>query len=443
MVEFVTRNSLFVNRNTKNESRIQHLIFLPLTFLFLFLSFSFAQDGGIPGAFLNYGVTPRTIAMGKTFTGLADDQEAVYYNPAGITQLLTHNIKASRLMLYGADINYLGYALPTKKWGALSLGIINYGSGNIDSRDTLSFEYPSFGVTQNCFIFTYAYQPFRLFSLGANFKLVTSKIAQYGAVGMGSDLGLFMFPCGDLTFGLACQNIGGPRLTHYEETETFPITFRGGGAVKLYQGKLIIAVDIVKNILEYTPIEPHLGIEFILLYPYLVLRGGFDRNFINMGVGMKKDLNTSSFGFDYSIELHHGSSYLLPPRHKIGVFVHFGGFRTWVVATPKQFSPTPGRKENVAWLDLHYNTKRDVDRWQLLIKNQYGEIVRTYAGWEAPPLRLAWDGLDDVGRVVTDGNYYYEIIIIDVYGETISYSDLLTRVTTLGPEGKIEFLPQD
>ena len=50
--------------------------------LFLALmSIGSAQEGGVPGALLNYGMTPRTIAMGKTFTGLADDQEAAYYNP--------------------------------------------------------------------------------------------------------------------------------------------------------------------------------------------------------------------------------------------------------------------------------------------------------------------------------------------------------------------------
>jgi hypothetical protein len=402
-----------------------------------------AQDGGVPGALLNYGVTPRTIAMGKTFTGLADDQEAIYYNPAGLTQLLTHNIKASHLLLYGAQLNYLGYAIPTKRYGSLSLGIINLGASGIDSRDTLLNQYQTFGFTQNCFIFTYAYQPFRLFSFGANFKLMTSKIAQYGAVGMGGDLGLFFFPRGDITFGIACQNIFGPRLTHYEETETVPLTFRGGSAIKLYNGRVIIAVDVVKNILEYTSVEPHVGVEFTPVYPNLSLRGGFDKNSLNFGVGFKEDLSKLSLGIDYSIEIHHASSYLLPPRHKIGVFINFGGFRTWVDATPKQFSPTPDRKENVAWLDIHYSTKRDIERWQLLIKNQYGEIVRTYSGWGAPPLRLAWDGLDDVGRIVADGKYSYEIIIIDVLGEVISFSDILTRVTTLGPEGEIEFLPQD
>ena len=36
-------------------------------------------DGGVPGMFLNYGGSPRTLAMGKAFCGLADDAEAAYF----------------------------------------------------------------------------------------------------------------------------------------------------------------------------------------------------------------------------------------------------------------------------------------------------------------------------------------------------------------------------
>jgi len=102
MVKCVGRKSCIVHRvtNTSNESRVRCLLLLLLTSYFLLLTFGFAQDGGVPGALLNYGMSPRTIAMGKAFTGLADDQEAAYYNPAGLTQLLSHNIKTSYLSLW-------------------------------------------------------------------------------------------------------------------------------------------------------------------------------------------------------------------------------------------------------------------------------------------------------------------------------------------------------
>jgi len=410
---------------------------------FLLATFLFAQDGGLPGTLLNYGMSPRTIAMGEAFTGLANDQEAIYYNPAGLIQLLSHNMKASHIDLYGHRLEYLGYAMPTRRFGSLGISIINFAAQEIDSRDEYMNPVGTYNFAQNCIFFSYAFQPAKIIGLGTNMKLVTSKIAQHGAVGMGGDFGLFILPREDYTFGISCQNILGPKLTHYQETEEFPMTFRFGGAAKLYQGRAIIAADIVKNILEYTSVEYHLGVEFIPLYPFVTLRAGLDRNFVGTGAGLRKDWGNMSMGVDYAIEFHYASSYLLPYRHKFGIFLDFGGFRTWVEASPKRFSPKPGRKENVAWLDLHYTTRKEIKRWQLLIKNQYSEVVRTYSGWDAPPLRLVWDGLDDAGRLVSDGRYYYEIVIIDKGGEKINFSDFLTNVVTLGPEGEIQFVPQE
>ncbi|HEX7320364.1 MAG TPA: PorV/PorQ family protein [bacterium] len=422
------------------------VLFLLLT-VFLLTSVANAQDGGIAGAFLNYGVSPRTLAMGKAFTGLADDQEATYYNPAGLAQLYSHNVKMSYLELWGGRLEYLGYALPTRRVGTIGISVLNFGVDDIDSRDENMNEYSDIRYSLNCVIFSYAFQPVKLFSMGTNFKFVTTKLAQWGAMGIGGDVGLFILPRTNYTFGVTVQNLFGPTLKHTDasvtEADEYPPTFRIGGAIKLYQGKAVIVTDVVKNILDYTSVEPHFGLEFIPIMPLLTLRAGFDKNTVNAGIGLKKTWGKMTLGVDYSIELHHSSSYLLPYRHKIGLATDFGGFRTWIDATPKQFSPTPGRKENVAWLDIHYSSKREIVRWQIVIKNSYGEIVRTYAGWDAPPLRLNWDGLDDVGRLVADGCYNYEIVIIDKGGETINFSDHLTTIKTLGPQGEIEFVPQE
>jgi hypothetical protein len=434
MVNSVWREARSVGRGS--------LIFL-LTACCLLPTVLFAQDGGVPGALLNFGMTPRTIAMGRTFTGLADDQEALYYNPAGLVQLMSHNVKSSYLQLLGADAGYLGYAFPTKKYGSVGISIIYLGARNIDSFNQTGDPLGEFNFTQNCFLVSYAYQPLKPIGLGLNVKLLTSKIAQYGSLGMGGDVGVFLFPRGTVTFGIACQNLFGPTLTHETVKETVPLTVRAGGALKLYSGRVIIAVDVTKVIHDSTGVEPHLGVEFVPVKPILTLRGGLDRNYVSAGLGVRHDWSKFTLGFDYAIDFHYASSYLVEYQHRLGVFINFLGFRTWVDAQPKEFSPSPGRAENVAWLDVHFSTKRPIERWQLIIKNQYGEVVRTYSGWEEPPLRLSWDGLDDIGRVVADGRYFYEILLIDEHGETLEFRDFLTRVATLGPEGEIEFLPQE
>lgn len=402
-----------------------------------------AQDGGTAGTILNYGMSPRTLAMGKAFTGLADDQEAVYYNPGGLAQLYSHNLKTSYLQLWGLQLGYFGYALPTRRFGTIGVGLMGAYTDDIDSEDENGNNIGTYKFNQNCLLFSYANQPAKFIGIGINMKFVTSRIAQYSTVGSGGDFGLLLFPRQNLTYGLTIQNLLGPKLTHYQQTDEFPVTLRTGAALKLYQGRAVICLDVVKNILDYTAVEPHLGIEFIPIYPVLALRAGLDRNTVNAGLGLRKNWGSLSVGIDYSIELHYASDYFLPYRNKIGVQIDFGGFRTWVDAAPRKFSPEPGREENVTWLNLHYNTRTEIKRWQLLIKNQYGEVVRTYSGWDAPPLRLSWDGLDDVGRRVADGRYSYEIIIVDKNGDRITNSDFLSEVMTLGPKGEIEFMPQE
>jgi len=94
-------------------------------------------------------------------------------------------------------------------------------------------------------------------------------------------------------------------------------------------------------------------------------------------------------------------------------------------------------------MDVKTMSRRTIKRWQILIKNSLGEVVRTFGTWEQPPLRLDWDGFDDAGRLVADGNYDYEIILVDERNETMQHTGFLTRIRTKGPTGKIEIEKKD
>jgi hypothetical protein len=54
---------------------------------------------------------------------------------------------------------------------------------------------------------------------------------------------------------------------------------------------------------------------------------------------------------------------------------------------------------------------------------------------------MTWDGLDDAGRLVSDGRYFYEIVVIDTRNRPLSYAGSLAEVRTRGPQGKIEIRP--
>jgi len=114
-----------------------------LTFLFLFLIFPAklwgAGDAGAPGSFLNFGTGARSQAMGSAFTGLCDDASAIYWNPAGLSQLARNQLTFFNALLW-EDTNYLfaGYAHPTEKLGTFGFGLINLRSSDFEYRRTFS-----------------------------------------------------------------------------------------------------------------------------------------------------------------------------------------------------------------------------------------------------------------------------------------------------------------
>lgn len=423
-------------------------------FLFVF-AVALAGEGGLPGVFLNYGAAPRSLGMGKAFTGVADDAQAVYFNPAGLFQMNTHEVLVAHSQLYGARMEYLAYALPTREFGTFGMSILNYGSEGIDSRTPENRYYGPMVFAENAYMVSYAYNPFHFLGVGGTFKLITKNLAEYGDVAVGADVGVLARAPRIFSFGFTVQNVIEPVLTLHTLSDRYPRTFRLGAAARLLQERVTFTVDLVSPLLRLrdsvaprNPINkwkldltPRGGVEFELVPGVLVHRVGIDPNEISLGLGVHRFWGKMGLGVDYALLLHHQSGYQLAPTHKLGIFIDFAGFRVWVDAEPKLFTPKPDDKQNVLWMDIRTISRAPVKRWQLLIKNSFGEVVRSYSGWDAPPPRVWWDGLDDAGRLVSDGRYYYDIVVVDQRNSSLNFSGLLTTVMTRGPQGKIEIRP--
>jgi len=257
-----------------------------------------------------------------------------------------------------------------------------------------------------------------------------------------------------MSFAVAIQNALEPSLTLSHVEDVYPRTVRAGTAVRLLDGRAIIALDATMPIVmeldaatgyqtsQFVPHPvPHGGVEFQIVPSILVSRVGIDPNLIAVGLGVQRYWGKMGLGVDYAFLLHYQSKYNLPPTHKVGAFLSFSGFRVWIYAQPSLFSPTPEDKQNVLWMDVRLMTRAPVKRWQVLIKNHLGEVVRSYSGWDQPPLRMTWDGLDDAGRLVSDGRYYYGIVVVDQRNRALAFDGSLTEVRTRGPEGKLEIRP--
>jgi len=198
---------------------MRHLIYV---FLF-FLSFSaISQVGGrATYQFLNLVTSPRQAALGgKTVTNYDWDVTQALFNPASINPEMDNQLSLNYSNYIG-DINYgtASYAyLWDRRTQVLHTGVtyINYGS--FAGYDEFGNETSSFSGGEVAVSFGHARNiAFTNFHLGANLKLISSKLERYNSFGVALDLAaMYIYEAWDLHIALVARNLG-TQITAYDE----------------------------------------------------------------------------------------------------------------------------------------------------------------------------------------------------------------------------------
>src|SRR5208283_672158 len=132
------------------------------------------------------------------------------------------------------------------------------------------------------------------------------------------------------------------------------------------------------------------------------------------------------YKIDYSF-----ASEALGYSHRLSITYAFGGFDVNLSADPRIFSPVGIRKTTT--LSIYAMTKYEITDWELDIINEDGDVVRTYSDEEKPPASVMWDGKDDRGLPVGDGEYVCEMKIKDKNGKEIKSNDEKVKVSSALP----------
>jgi len=275
--------------------RLKFLYLLPFSLFHLFTPFSHS-------AFEFKGGGSRPIGMGETFTGLADDLNAVYYNPAGLRLLDGPEFSSSHTRLFSIDeLKYtiVSAAIPTKALGAFAFTFDQFGPNNFEETQL---------------IFSHAFHMGSGMLFGSNIRLLDLDIG--GNFGFGNatafDFGVFANVHPKATFGFSAVNIFDARLNGVPEDLYQAI--RLGGSLKPFPG-LIAAADIEKPIDQ--TVRLHGGME-IELAKNVVWRIGVQNrpSRFSTGGGFAIGLIT----FDYALLSHA----ILPTQHQGSVTFKFG-----------------------------------------------------------------------------------------------------------------------
>ncbi|MHB9156181.1 MAG: PorV/PorQ family protein [Endomicrobiales bacterium] len=287
------------------------------------------EDGGQPGAFLSYGAGARSLGMGKTFTGVADDASAAYWNPAGLVQLEKREITALYASLYEkTGYSFLAYAqqaeipgLPRSR-GALGIAVVNLNSSGFQLRDEFNNEAGEGSANESALLVSYGKTVWKNLSAGVSLKAVNQNAGGKAGTGYGMDGGILYAdqrgtahgPLAPLSIGLCVQNIVAPRITLVRVTDQYPLTVVLGAGYRFCNDALLLALDVNKT--EKRDYKVHFGGEYKLI-DMLSIRAGIDETELTSGLGF----TWLGYSLDYAFAYHDawGAAEDLGISHRFGL----------------------------------------------------------------------------------------------------------------------------
>ena len=293
----------------------------------LFISFAQAEvwETGVPSLMMDsYGA--REMALGDTFTGIADDIDAITVNPAGLNQL--NSIEAAFTYIrYPMEADFMhaagGYPMPKSLLGGYVAADITLFSlaefGEYDLVGNKTGENLSAGD----FLFNigYANNFLRMLGIdqnldtGINIKMVNSRLHTESSTALGFDLGLLYklsvpnmgskILQDNLGIGFSMQNLGSS-LNYGGNDTVLPRNLRIGAGYKGYQDAVhgaLLGLDI--NMPNDSDMIMGIGVEYSFMNMVFGRLGyklaGRDVDGISLGVGGKYMIAGMRASLDYAL----------------------------------------------------------------------------------------------------------------------------------------------
>jgi hypothetical protein len=205
-----------------------------------------SKAGTAAYSFLKIGVGARAVALGNSFVGMADDESAIYYNPAGMSRIPNYALSTS-YHNYVADIQggYLSAVLP---WGdGRKLGFaINYlNFGDTPETNNAGEVIGDFGGGDLAFTAAYSQPLMEQLYMGVAGKFIYESIDSFTSTGMALDIGLlYEFEDGHTSLGAVASNLGFQLSGLSEEhKDPLPLMFKVGVAHRMHGAPLNIVAD--------------------------------------------------------------------------------------------------------------------------------------------------------------------------------------------------------
>ena len=253
---------------------------------------------------------PRPRAMGSAFVAIADDANAIYWNPAGMVRMEGLELTGARTAIWqveGLSLDYMAAAWSGAGFLAFGASWVRLDLEDIYYENTINIgmaaEIPMIEGLSAGFalkFYTLAAPGYEQYNDPAYEGRVTRPSADFGL--------LYRMPDRPLTFGAVVYNVNEPKLKLLSTTKTPDPVYRdfAVGVSYLFSEMLLLTYDVKTRYGEPGDLTGRFGSE-IWFFDVVVLRGGFERENLTAGLGLRD----RHWQIDLMLETHYdlGNTY--------------------------------------------------------------------------------------------------------------------------------------
>ncbi len=322
--------------------------------LFLFSTLQVFSQTGIgkyAGDFLSLGAGARALGMGGANIAIANDANAGYWNPAGLSNVNYYQFSLMHEEHFGNLVNYnfASIAIPFNDEYTFGVSVLRLAVDGIpDTRNALfdangdgildittdfldKSKITEFSDADWALFFSASKKINEKINIGANLKLISRAIAEYSAFGIGFDLGLQYKYSSNLILGVTIQDIT-TTLVAWEtgKNELISPTVKLGGAYKIKVGHSVFMPTIDFDVrfenrrfasnynIGFISFDFHGGMEYSYKNLFSIRAGYNDVKQLTFGAG----INFPMIQFDYSFaRIAEDTNFRFDDTHRISILI--------------------------------------------------------------------------------------------------------------------------
>lgn len=272
---------------------------IPALLLLMCASVLSAETGGSLPSLLGFSVGGKASAMGGTFTAMADDPSAVYWNPAGLSQIQNRELlfQIYNNFISSLSIIYAGFVNPLAYENSFGLSLFYFSIDNLMRYDSPTARRDQFAAKEYLLSFAYSKGFAKKYFIGSTIKLLNQNIKDMPSNDVELDISTLLKPAPFFSFGLNVQNVLPVKYTFDSVYMGIPINVLAGMKFTFWKNRIDILADASKLILDdfsASQLNWSAGLQFNL-FDYLSVLGGVRNMRFSGGIAMSvKDIKFCS-----------------------------------------------------------------------------------------------------------------------------------------------------